>query len=44
MATFEGRFTDLGQVRIAVVVARFNDLGDGKAAEWMFGLPIPSRR
>ena len=30
MATFEGRFTDLGQVRIAVVVARFNDLVTGK--------------
>ena len=30
MATFEGRFTDLGQVRIAVVVARFNDLVTAK--------------
>ena len=26
MATFEGRFTDTGGLRIAVVVARFNDL------------------
>ncbi len=30
MATFEGRFTDVAQVRIAVVVARFNDLVTGK--------------
>ncbi len=30
MATFEGRFTDVGQARIAVVVSRFNDLVTGK--------------
>ncbi|MEB3200378.1 MAG: 6,7-dimethyl-8-ribityllumazine synthase [Synechococcaceae cyanobacterium] len=26
MATFEGRYTDAGSLRIAVVIARFNDL------------------
>ena len=30
MATFEGRFTDVRGLRIAVVVARFNDLVTGK--------------
>ena len=30
MATFEGRFTDASGLRIAVVVARFNDLVTGK--------------
>jgi len=30
MATFEGRFTDVQELRIAVVVARFNDLVTGK--------------
>ena len=30
MATFEGRFTDAQGLRIAVVVARFNDLVTGK--------------
>ena len=30
MATFEGRFTDMQGLRIAVVVARFNDLVTGK--------------
>ena len=30
MATFEGRFTDVGGLRIAVVVARFNDLVTAK--------------
>ena len=30
MATFEGRFTDAHGLRIAVVVARFNDLVTGK--------------
>jgi 6,7-dimethyl-8-ribityllumazine synthase len=30
MATFEGRFTDVQGLRIAVVVARFNDLVTGK--------------
>ena len=30
MATFEGRFTDGSGLRIAVVVARFNDLVTGK--------------
>ena len=30
MATFEGRFTDSTDLRIAVVVARFNDLVTGK--------------
>ena len=30
MATFEGRFTDAQDLRIAVVVARFNDLVTGK--------------
>ena len=30
MTIFEGRFTDVGQLRIAVVVARFNDLVTGK--------------
>ena len=30
MATFEGRFTDASRLRIAVVVARFNDLVTGK--------------
>ncbi len=30
MATFEGRFTDSQDLRIAVVVARFNDLVTGK--------------
>ena len=30
MATFEGRFTDSTNLRIAVVVARFNDLVTGK--------------
>ena len=30
MAIFEGRFTDTGGLRIAVVVARFNDLVTGK--------------
>ena len=30
MATFEGRFTDVSGLRIAVVVARFNDLVTGK--------------
>ena len=30
MATFEGRFTDTSGLRIAVVVARFNDLVTGK--------------
>lgn len=30
MATFEGRFTDAQELRIAVVVARFNDLVTGK--------------
>ena len=30
MTVFEGRFTDVGQLRIAVVVARFNDLVTGK--------------
>ena len=44
MATFEGRFTDLGQVRIAVVVARFNDLVTAKLLSGCFGLSIPSRR
>ena len=30
MATFEGSFTDASAIRIAVVVARFNDLVTGK--------------
>ena len=30
MATFEGRFTDASELRIAVVVARFNDLVTAK--------------
>ena len=30
MTVFEGRFTDAGDLRIAVVVARFNDLVTGK--------------
>ena len=30
MTVFEGRFTDAGTLRIAVVVARFNDLVTGK--------------
>ena len=30
MTIFEGRFTDVGQLHIAVVVARFNDLVSGK--------------
>ena len=30
MATFEGRFTDVQELRVAVVVARFNDLVTGK--------------
>ena len=30
MTVFEGRFTDTGDLRIAVVVARFNDLVTGK--------------
>ena len=30
MTVFEGRFTDTGGLRIAVVVARFNDLVTGK--------------
>ena len=30
MATFEGRFTDASGLRIAVVVARFNDLVTAK--------------
>ena len=30
MATFEGRFTDVQALRIAVVIARFNDLVTGK--------------
>ena len=30
MATFEGRYTDVQALRIAVVVARFNDLVTGK--------------
>ena len=30
MAIFEGRFTDVGELRIAVVIARFNDLITGK--------------
>ncbi|MCX5926076.1 MAG: 6,7-dimethyl-8-ribityllumazine synthase, partial [Cyanobium sp. LacPavin_0920_WC12_MAG_63_22] len=30
MAIFEGRFTDTAGLRIAVVVARFNDLVTGK--------------
>ncbi|MEA5422254.1 6,7-dimethyl-8-ribityllumazine synthase [Synechococcus sp. CCY9201] len=30
MAIFEGRFTDVASLRIAVVVARFNDLVTGK--------------
>ena len=30
MATFEGRFTDTAGLRIAVVVARFNDLVTAK--------------
>jgi 6,7-dimethyl-8-ribityllumazine synthase len=30
LTVFEGRFTDVGQLRIAVVVARFNDLVTGK--------------
>jgi 6,7-dimethyl-8-ribityllumazine synthase len=30
LATFEGRFTDVGGLRIAVVVARFNDLVTAK--------------
>lgn len=30
MATFEGRFTDVQDLRIAIVVARFNDLVTGK--------------
>jgi len=30
LTIFEGRFTDVGQLRIAVVVARFNDLVTGK--------------
>jgi len=30
MATYEGRFTDVQELRIAVVVARFNDLVTGK--------------
>jgi 6,7-dimethyl-8-ribityllumazine synthase len=30
LTVFEGRFTDVGQLRIAVVVARFNDLVSGK--------------
>ena len=30
MTVFEGRFTDSGGLRIAVVVARFNDLVTGK--------------
>ena len=30
MATFEGRFTDAADLRVAVVVSRFNDLVTGK--------------
>ena len=30
MATFEGRFTDIAAMRIAIVVARFNDLVTAK--------------
>ncbi|HJN34424.1 MAG TPA: 6,7-dimethyl-8-ribityllumazine synthase, partial [Prochlorococcus sp.] len=30
MATYEGRYTDAQALRIAVVVARFNDLVTGK--------------
>ena len=30
MATFEGRFTDVQGLRIAVVIARFNDLVTSK--------------
>ena len=30
MATFEGRFTDVQGLRVAVVVARFNDLVTAK--------------
>ena len=30
MAVFEGRFTDVASLRVAVVVARFNDLVTGK--------------
>ena len=30
MATFEGRFTDVAGLRLAIVVARFNDLVTGK--------------
>ncbi|MFN9693940.1 MAG: 6,7-dimethyl-8-ribityllumazine synthase [Synechococcaceae cyanobacterium] len=30
MAIFEGRFSDVGELRIAVVIARFNDLITGK--------------
>ena len=30
MATFEGRFSDVADLRIAIVVARFNDLVTGK--------------
>ncbi|MEX0589436.1 MAG: 6,7-dimethyl-8-ribityllumazine synthase [Cyanobium sp.] len=30
MAIFEGRFTDIGGLRIAVVIARYNDLVTGK--------------
>jgi 6,7-dimethyl-8-ribityllumazine synthase len=30
LTVFEGRFTDVSQLRIAVVVARFNDLVTGK--------------
>jgi 6,7-dimethyl-8-ribityllumazine synthase len=30
LTIFEGRFTDVGQLHIAVVVARFNDLVSGK--------------
>jgi 6,7-dimethyl-8-ribityllumazine synthase len=30
LAIFEGRFSDVGELRIAVVIARFNDLITGK--------------
>ncbi|MCX5928891.1 MAG: 6,7-dimethyl-8-ribityllumazine synthase, partial [Synechococcus sp. LacPavin_0920_WC12_MAG_50_7] len=30
MTVFEGRFTDTADLRIAVVIARFNDLVSGK--------------
>ena len=30
MTVFEGRFTDAADLRIAVVIARFNDLVTGK--------------